>query len=88
MRKINADTTTKPKLVTMGRRESVFLPPHKLQLRKPALSSEDEILKMAVIEPSFENQANGNNILLDQKMSDSVSSVSPTDDEEEDTFSA
>eukprot|EP00526_Cylindrotheca_closterium_P003695 CAMPEP_0113621262 /NCGR_PEP_ID=MMETSP0017_2-20120614/10860_1 /TAXON_ID=2856 /ORGANISM="Cylindrotheca closterium" /LENGTH=1329 /DNA_ID=CAMNT_0000530993 /DNA_START=95 /DNA_END=4084 /DNA_ORIENTATION=- /assembly_acc=CAM_ASM_000147 len=87
-RKIKQETTPKPKLVTMGRRESVFLPPHKLQMNKPALSSEDEILKMEVIKPSFEKKMNGNNILLDQKMSDSVSSVSPTDDEEEDIFSA
>ncbi|CAJ1957210.1 unnamed protein product [Cylindrotheca closterium] len=88
IRKIKQEPTPTPKVVNIGRRESIFLPPHKLQLRKPALTSEDEILKMEVIKPSFEKQAKGNNMLLEQKMSDSVSSVSPTDDEEEDTFSA
>lgn len=90
IRKIKQDTAPKPKpkLGTMGRRESVFLPPIKLQMRKPAQSSEDEILKMEVIKPTFEKKANGDNVLLEQKLSDSVSSVSPTDDEEEDTFSA
>ena len=59
----------------------------KLQMKKPTLSSENEILKMEVIKTSVEKKPNGNNGLLEQKMSDSVSSVSPTDDEE-DTFSA
>ena len=87
IRKIKQESTLEPKLATMGRRESVFLPPHKLQIRKPSISSEDEILKMEVFKASVEKKPNGNNSLLEQKMSDSVSSVSPTDDEE-DTFSA
>jgi len=85
--KIKQEAFPKAELATMGRRESVFLPPHKLQMRKPAVSTEDEILQMEVISTSVEKKPNGNNLLLEQKISDSVSSVSPTDDEE-DTFSA
>lgn len=85
--KIKQEAIPKAELATMGRRESVFLPPHKLQMRKPAVSTEDEILQMEVISTSVEKKPNGNNLLLEQKISDSVSSVSPTDDEE-DTFSA
>ena len=88
VRKIKQEDVPKPKLPSssIGRRESVFITP-KLQMRKRTSSAEDEILNMEVIkQPSVEKKQNGNNSLLEQKLSDSVSSVSPTD--EEDTFSA
>merc|ERR1711935_232757 len=69
-----------PKLATIGRRESVFLPPHKL-MKKPTLSSEDRILEMEVVGSTVEKKVNGSIGLIEQKNSNSDSSVSPTDDD-------
>jgi hypothetical protein len=79
----------RPKWRNLGRRESAVVP-QGVSLSKPGEDAPDPILKMEVFSSSLEQPSNGSNgigTLLQQKISDSASSVSPTD-EEEDTYSA
>lgn len=77
----------RPMWRNLGRRESIAVPP--CTPSKPGKNGPDPILKMEVFSSLLEKASNGSGIstVLERKISDSGSSVSPTD-EEEDTYSA
>lgn len=76
----------RPMWRNLGRRDSNFVP-QAISLSKPGKDAPDPILKMEVYSSSLEKPSHGSNgigTLLKQN----TSSVSPTEDEEEDTYSA